>query len=251
MQRIKTGIPGLDELIEGGFVKNKSILLEGTTGTGKTIFSVQFIHNGVTEYGENGVFITIGERKRHVLQYMNKFGWGLENLIKSNRLSIIDAMPTPKGPMGKSKFYIVNKPNIEFSTDSITELIQKEVKRIGASRVAIDSITALLSVSSDDFTHRHELLALSNLLEDLDATTIITSEIASDGYVSAHGIEEFVAHGLIKLAYPFVDGEYKRVLTVRKMRGTCHKKSVYLYEITNDGIVITSEAEYLDLSEGI
>ena len=242
IQRIDTGIPGLNELVEGGFIKGKSVLVSGTTGTGKTTFSIQFLCAGSNK-GEPGVLVTLGEAKEHLFGYMSRFGWDLESLIAKKRLSIIDATPMPKG--GSSIFYIADAPDMKFNIDAVSGLVLDEIKRVNASRVAIDSITAMLLAYPDAFALRHELLALINMLERTGCTSILTNEVLSDE-LYRYGLVEFVTHGLIELSYPVIKNEHVRTLTVRKMRGTAHDKGVYLYDMGEGGIRITSKAEYLE-----
>jgi len=223
-------------------VKGKSILLSGGTGTGKTTFSVQFLCAGASK-GEPGVLVTIGEATNHLKEYMGRFGWDLDVLIAKNHLSIIDATPVPKGT--SSMFFMADAPNMEFNTDAISSLVLDEIKRIGASRVAVDSVTTMLLAHPDVFVMRHELLALVNMLEKTGCTSILTNEVLP-GELSKLGLIEFVTHGLIELSYPVIKNEHVRMLTIKKMRGTKHDKGVYLYDVGSDGIRITSKAEYLE-----
>jgi KaiC/GvpD/RAD55 family RecA-like ATPase len=244
---VDTGIPGLNELIEGGFVKGKPVLVAGSAGTGKTTFCMQFLVSGATKYDEPGVFVTMGEGIRHIFDYMTRYGWDLELLVARNKLSLVDVTPVP---VGMDKFYIAHDQSLEFNPDTLCDLILKEIKRIDASRVVIDSITALLLTTTDEFALRHELLALTTMLDRTGCTSLLTSEVtsrpvSSTGELSRSELAEFIAHGVIELALRFVQNEHIRTLTVRKMRGTNHDKGIYLYEIGPEGIKITTKAKYL------
>ncbi len=78
--RVRTGIPGFDELCGGGLIRDRTYLVSGTSGAGKTNFSIQFIYNGITKYGENGVIVATEERPEQIRENVLKFGWDLENL---------------------------------------------------------------------------------------------------------------------------------------------------------------------------
>lgn len=244
--RTPTAIEGLDDLIGGGFPKNRTILLSGPCGAGKTIFSVQYLHNGITKYDENGVFITLGERKARMLEHMTSFGWGLRKLIAGGKLRIVDVTPMPKGPPQACKYMIADKPNQEFTMDSMAEVLKTNIEEVGAKRVAIDSLTALLLLPHKGFVQRHELLSLTRMLEDSGCTSILTTETpAGTTQETISGFEEFIVDGVIRLYYSLYRNEYKRTLTIRKMRATNHKNGVYSFGIEeNAGIIVRTIAEW-------
>lgn len=237
--RVSTGIPGLDELIGGGIPAGKTVLVSGKTGTGKTILSVQFLVNGIGK-GENGVLVTIGEDKGRIMEYMKNFGWDLEEMCKDGSLSVLDLTPVPKG--GESKFYLAHDPEIEFTIDSLASMIDGEVRRIGAKRMAIDSVSGILLAYSDEFSLRYEMLALLNMMRNTGCTAILTSELTD---LPRERMIEFLVDGVIELDYPLIGNERIRTLAIRKMRGTPHDLGVYMYEIGRNGISIVSKAEYL------
>ena len=75
---VLTGIPGLDELIDGGIPEGRVILVVGGPGTGKTLFASQFLYNGIIEHNENGIFVSLDEAKNHFYPEMSKFGWDFQ-----------------------------------------------------------------------------------------------------------------------------------------------------------------------------
>lgn len=86
--RVPTGIPGFDELCEGGLTRDRSYLISGSAGTGKTIFGLQFLYNGITRYGENGIYITTQERPDQVKENIKSFGWDFEAFENEGKLVI-------------------------------------------------------------------------------------------------------------------------------------------------------------------
>lgn len=240
-RRIPTGIPGLDDLLEGGFLEGQTVLLTGPTGTGKTTFCAQFLVEAAKK-GETGLLVTIGEGRKHILDYMKGFGWDLKALVSGGKLGLLDVTPMPRGPDGK--FYITDKPSLEFTLDNVTGLILGEIERLKARRVVLDSVSAMLLVVRDAFRLRHELLAVVDMLERSGCTALLTAErLDAGGHTDLLG---FVTHGLVELDYPRLKNEHVRTLTVRKMRGTNHDRGVFLYEIGKQGLQVTSRAEYLD-----
>jgi KaiC/GvpD/RAD55 family RecA-like ATPase len=239
--RVDTGIIGLDELIDGGFLPGKTYLVSGATGTGKTTFSMQYLVTGAKK-GEPCLFVTLGEAGGYIKEYMGKFEWKLSELINEGKIKILDLTPLPKGEA--EKYYITEMPELTFNVDTISGIILNEINELSISRVAVDSVTAMVLTNPDEFKLRHELLAFITMLEKSGCTSILTAE-SMPGYADKHALIEFITHGLIQLDYPVIRNEHVRTLTVKKMRGTNHDKGIYLYDIGKEGIRITSKAEYL------
>jgi KaiC/GvpD/RAD55 family RecA-like ATPase len=104
IQRVPTGIPGFDELCSGGILRNRSYLLSGTAGAGKTIFGLQYLYNGITKYGENGIYIATEERPEQVRENVKQFGWDFEALEEEGKLAILDACSTKIGIPSHEKY---------------------------------------------------------------------------------------------------------------------------------------------------
>ena len=218
IERIKSGIPGLDELISGGIPKYSTILLSGTPGSGKTIFSLQFLVNGALK-GEKGVYISLEEDVERLKDYMQKlFGWPLEELEKQNKLILV-----------KSDIY-------EF--DRFKRLIETNVEKIKAQRVVIDPITVISLFFEKPLEIRRSLIQLDSLLKKLKCTSILTCEIPEGSrMISSFGIEEFISDGIILLSY--VTGKHPRRIVIRKMRASMHDTEVHPFEIREGkGIIV-------------
>ena len=127
LDRISTGIKGLDGLVEGGFPKGSFILLAGSPGSGKTIASAQFLYHGARKAKENGIYISFGERKRVFFNNMERFGFDFKKLEKKGKFKFLDMM-TPR--------------NEEISVDSLNAALE-QVLIIRARRLVIDSFSAL------------------------------------------------------------------------------------------------------------
>lgn len=91
IERIPTGVPGLDELIEGGLPKGRITLITGTAGSGKTTLGMQFLHSGCTSFGENGLFVTLEEETADLIKDMSRYGWELRQLVDQGKLSILQS----------------------------------------------------------------------------------------------------------------------------------------------------------------
>jgi len=222
-ERIPTGIPGLDKLIEGGFVKGSTILVSGSAGTGKTIFCVQYIMEGLKR-GETCMFITLEEKPENIIKDVRRFGWDLEKYINEKKLFLDYQDP--------------------FQITDVTSPLLDKVKEHKISRVAIDSTAVFEMYYKESAEVRKQLFKLINGLEDVGATNIITSELPEKGdTLGKFGVEEFIADGVIVLQYVGLIGEASFSLLVRKMRRTKHFKSHIPFEITDNGLILFKEKE--------
>ena len=97
VQKIRTMIEGFDDISHGGLPIHRTTLVSGTSGTGKTLFSVQFLYNGITQFNEPGVFVTFEESPVDIIKNAHIFGWNLQKLVDEGKLFILDASPDPEG----------------------------------------------------------------------------------------------------------------------------------------------------------
>lgn len=219
MQRVKTGIPGLDELLEGGFPKGATILLTGGCGTGKTTFGVQFLYFGAKDYGENGVYISFEEEPEDIMRNMSGYEWNLKELMEQRKIGIL-----------KTELH-------DFS--ALKRFIENSVDKFGAQRMVIDSLTLLGLFMKEEYELRRGLIGLMRYLRKHEITTIVTSEVPlGSEKLSFFGIEEYAVDGVIKLYYRMVGSEFLRMIGIIKMRGTKHSTKLHPIEFTPQGMVV-------------
>lgn len=225
IERVATGIKGLDPLIRGGFPKWSTILVSGTPGTGKTILSLQFLVNGAIESKEKGLYVSLEEDVGRIKKYIqNVFGWPLEKLEKQKKLLLV-----------KSDIYDFEK---------FKSLIEENVEKMGIQRIVIDPITVISLFFERPLEIRRSLLDLDKMLKRLNCTTLITCEVPEGtNSISSFGIEEFTSDGIILLSY--FPGMSPRGITIRKMRATNHDTDVHPYEIKSNKGIIVYQAEKL------
>lgn len=243
MERVKTGIPGLDELTEGGFPQGRSVLVSGGCGTGKTIFTMQYIYEGARKYSEPGIYVTLDERPDLIRQDITRFGWDVRKLEEENMVQIIDASIAKLGIPSEEEY---SMPATGFDLDKLLLEIMRVAKRIGAKRVAIDSLPALGFNYENENEIRKAILKISYLLMRIGVTSILTSEITegSNKY-GKFGVEEYVVDGVVTLHYMGIGTQSNRTLHIRKMRATKHSEDLHPLEITSKGIIIHKiEDEY-------
>lgn len=217
--RIKTGIPGLDRLMQGGLVHGSIYLLTGGTGTGKTIFGCQFLWHGLQK-GETCVYITLEEDPVDIREDVRSFGWDFEKFEKKGLCKIIYIDPV--------------------STGNINTEIMTHIKKLNAKRLVIDSTAVMGMAMEKESLVRRRVFSIVNALKTHDGcTSLIISEVPEGSKkLSRFGVEEFVVDGVIVINYLGIGEECNRSIMVRKMRRTNHGKDVYPFEITDKGIVV-------------
>jgi len=234
MDRVKTGIPALDEILGGGFPRGSTVLVTGASGTGKTIFCMQYLYNGATKDNEPGIMVTFEERPQDLRRECLQFGWDLAPLEEAGKLAIVDVTSTRSGAPSRERYVAPRDMGVEALITTVYQI----GREIGATRVGIDSIPALGLMYEDRGELRRNLFKLSNLLLEMGVTAIMTTEKPMGGYLGTYGFEEYLTRGVIALSLEEENGRLKRSLIVRKMRETNHSMARYPYEITKNGIEI-------------
>jgi len=225
IQRIPTGIPKFDKLIEGGFPDNSMILLVGYPGAGKTTFSAQFLYNGATRHSARGVYVCFAETKETFLRNMMRFGWDFERLEKEGRVAILDLSVTREAGLQK---------NLDTIMETMTSL--------NASRLVIDSFSAISMGLKELIDIRVMIHLLYRFLKKANCVSILILDQPWGTSALGEGISEFLADGIIHLETYFDENDvFRRRLRILKMRGTNHTKSLHEYDITSEGFVILNK----------
>lgn len=229
-KRVSTGILGLDPLIEGGLPEGKSYLITGDSGTGKSIFCMQFILKGLIE-GEKAVYVAVDERPADILEEAASLGWDLLKYIEQKNLLILDASPLFSARMGAGK-------EKELDIQKTVGDLASYVRRMGASRVVIDPVGPLI-LSRDSVARAPEhIRTLVHALQDsMGATNLLTSYAMPGGGEVA--VEEFLVAGVVVLSVSRIQSRLVRTLLVRKMRGTATDLIEHQFNIVKGkGIVL-------------
>lgn len=218
-QRIPTGIPGLDGLMQGGLIRGSTNMVSGATGTCKTLFGAQFLWHGL-QRGETGVYITLEEDPSDIKEDVAIFGWDFGKYEKKGLCKIIFHDPA--------------------QVNNLSSVMMEEIANLKASRLVIDSTSVLGMTIEKPAQIRRKLFGIvSSIKQHKDLTSIILTEVTEDSKaLSRWGVEEFVVDGVIILNYLGIGEEYNRSLMIRKMRRTNHGKDIYPFEITRDGISV-------------
>jgi KaiC/GvpD/RAD55 family RecA-like ATPase len=232
IERVKTGIPGLDELIEGGFPKGDTILIAGKAGTGKSILATQFIYKGATEYDEPGVLVTLEEPPHLIKRNMIRFGMDLEKMEKAKKITIVDLSPSKE----VTPVTIGEYPSFDLS--GLEAIILNHVKKLGAKRIVLDTLSIMAYKFKSRDILREEFFKLTANLTRTGCTLLLTSEIPEqDQGLGVFDIEAFLASGVIVLYNEKIsDTSRSRSIEVLKLRGSKHSSRIHSMRITDEGI---------------
>jgi circadian clock protein KaiC len=229
VQKIRTMIEGFDDISHGGLPIERTTLVSGTSGTGKTLFAIQFVYNGIRYFNEPGVFVTFEESPNDIIKNAYSFGWDLQQLINEGKLFILDASPDPDGQE------VVGN----FDLSALIERIQYGIRKYKAKRVSIDSVTAVFQQYDAASVVRREIFRLVARLKQVGATTVMTTERLEEyGPTARFGVEEFVSDNVVILRNVLEGERRRRTIEILKLRGTTHMKGEYPFTMTTDGINI-------------
>jgi KaiC/GvpD/RAD55 family RecA-like ATPase len=236
VDRISTGIIGLDKLMQGGWVKGSSNLVTGKTGTGKTAFAMSFLCTGAMNK-EPGLYVTTEERSRDVKgDILSMFGWDLDALEKKGMLNFMSIMPTiPTKVVSSEKL----SQMIKIYMFNLSNKIEVAMRKTRAVRVVIDSVSLIEMFIKDEYFAKVALMSLVEKLKNLNVTSLLTTTIPETSEaLSGKGIVEYIVDSIVKLDFIPVTEEFKRTLLIRKMRRTNHSTLVHPLDITPNGMKI-------------
>jgi KaiC/GvpD/RAD55 family RecA-like ATPase len=239
VERVPSGIPGLDDMLYGGIPKGRVVLVVGGPGTGKTIFCAQFLISGIMEHNEPGLFISLDESRHHIIREMASFGWDIPELEKRNMWAFTDISPIRHlgGDVKTEKLAIGKKG---FSLEAAMEEIRRSAKAISAKRIAVDPITSFIFQYPDIIQRRSVILELIEALTLTGATTVMTTELRMTGLERSVQLEEYLAHGVIILQTLQIGKSATRVIQIEKMRETPIDTQMRPYRITENGLEVYS-----------
>ncbi|QDA31782.1 ATPase [Thermococcus indicus] len=222
-ERVSTGIPGLDFMLNGGLVSGRTYLVKGAPGTGKTTLAMHFAMAGVHN-GENVLYVTLEEPAENLKADMMNFGFNLSDL----HFTMIDATPTAERYVLMENFF----ESFAESMDKMLAAIKEQFKQRYYHRVVIDPITMLKVATKDDIEYRRSFLTFVKAVGRLKTTVILTSELQRTD------VEEYLVSGVIELRMFELQGKLARGIRITKFRGSSFDGTIRPYKITDSGIVV-------------
>jgi len=222
-----TGITGLDEITDGGFPKGRPVLICGSAGCGKTLFAMQFLVKGITEFNEPGVFMSFEESSNDLSQNVKSLGFDLEKLKAENKLRV-DHVHIERSEIEETG---------EYDLEGLFIRLNHAIDVIGAKRVVLDTIESLFAGMSDMALLRSEIRRLFQWLREKGVSAIITGE-KGEKSLTRHGLEEYVSDCVILLDFRVIDQLATRRLRIVKYRGSTHGTNEYPFLIDESGISV-------------
>jgi len=227
LSKTLTGVNGFDEITQGGLPTGRPTLICGEAGCGKTLFSMEFIVRGATEFNEPGVFIAFEEKAEELTANVASLGFDLKKLINQNKLRI-DYVHIERSEIEETG---------EYDLDGLFIRLGHAIDTIGAKRVVLDTIENLFSGLNNQAILRAELRRLFQWLKDKKVTAIITGE-RGNGMLTREGLEEYVSDCVILLDHRVVNQISTRRLRIIKYRGSIHGTNEYPFLIDEEGISV-------------
>ena len=242
LDRIVTGIKGLDEVLNGGLPKGRTILVVGSPGSGKTTFAMQFLVGGV-KVGETGLYVSLDEKPDRVKSDLAPFDWNLDGLEHEGKLTFMDAteLKRPGQRLSQRSIGAENPVALtipELTLGSLVRTIRKVTAEEGTQRIVVDPITALLLRYPDEAKRRRALLFFFDALESTGCSCIVTSELRTAMLARRFQLEEFLSQGVILLHTMVHEGNVVRGVQIEKMRGISHDAQLRPYQIGLSGIEV-------------
>ena len=228
-KRVRTGVPGLDDMLHGGFLDGSAVLVQGAPGTGKTTLAIQFLYTGIVKENEPGLLITFEEFPYSLMRDAQTHKWDLRALEEANKLRII-----------------FTSPNILLSSlQSPTSPLNRTIMNWGVRRVVLDSVSHFARITRDPARLRDIYSTVVNGLKREGITSILTSEASTTRFRPERDKLSFVVDTILMMRYVEVNSAIQRALLILKMRGSSHAQGIHKYEVGPGGISVTDRFERL------
>jgi len=228
LPKAPTGIQGLDEITGGGLPSGRPTLVSGGAGAGKTLFGLEFLVRGATQYNEPGVFMSFEETIPDLAKNAASLGFDLPRLVADGKL-FLDHVHISRSEIAETG---------EYDLDGLFIRIADAVQRVGAKRVVLDTIESLFSELPNPGILRAEIRRLFGWLKQKELTTVITAERDRPDKLTRHGIEEFVSDCVVLLDHRTREEISTRRLRIVKYRGSTHGTNEYPFLIDEQGISV-------------
>jgi circadian clock protein KaiC len=227
ISKAPTGIPGLDDITNGGLPAGRPTLVSGGPGSGKTLLGISFLVEGAQRYGEPGVLLTFEENAEELAQDVRSLGYDLQKLIEEKKL-LIDYIHVDRAEIEETG---------EYDLEGLFVRLDHAIKQIGARRVMLDTIETLFGGLKDAGILRAELRRLFRWLRDRKMTTIVTAERGEQQF-TRQGLEEYITDAVIALDHRVYEQVSTRRIRIVKYRGSTHGTNEYPFLINRDGITV-------------
>ena len=230
IDRTPSGIPGMDEMIGGGFVRNSTTLIQGGAGAAKTLLCLQHLYHGATEMDEPGIFVSFNESEKALLRHASVFKWDFKSLIEKKKFAVVSFEP-------HEMVRIISEGS---------NVLQDSIESIGAKRAVIDSLSAYSLYFEKAYMANQSVLNLFEQLRKTEVTTLLTMELAVTPNRGSGDRAEFLTDGVVNLYSIRKNRQNYRAMEVIKMRDTDHSNDVKLFTVDKSGLRVLG-SQKLDL----
>src|SRR6187455_1492268 len=227
IQKAPTGIPGLDDITNGGFPQGRPTLVSGGPGSGKTLLGVSFLVNGAESFSEPGVLLTFEENADELAEDVRSLGYDLNKLVAQKKL-LIDYVHVERSEIEETG---------EYDLEGLFVRLEHAIRQIGAKRVMLDTIETLFGGLKDTGVLRAELRRLFRWLRDHEITAVVTAERGEQTF-TRQGLEEYITDAVISLDHRVHEQISTRRIRVVKYRGSVHGTNEHPFLIARDGLQV-------------
>ncbi len=227
LHKSPTGIQGFDEITDGGLPAGRPTLVCGGAGCGKTLFGMEFIVRGATQFNEPGVFMSFEETNEELIQNVSSLGFDLDDLVKNKKI-VLEHVHIERSEIAETG---------EYDLEALFIRLGYAIDSIGAKRVVLDTIESLFAGLPNQLILRAELRRLFRWLKEKKVTAIITGERGNET-LTRQGLEEYVSDCVIMLDHRVTKQNSTRRLRIVKYRGSIHGTNEYPFLINEDGFSI-------------
>ena len=226
LQKCLTGIKGFDQITGGGLPKNKTTLIVGSAGSGKTLWGLDFLINGAAEYDEPGIFMSFEETEEELYDDVASLNLDLRGLVARKKI-LLDCVRLERRDIQED----------DFNLEGILVRLEHAIRSVGAKRVVIDSIESLFAGLSDAAILRLEIKRLFRWLKEKKVTSIMVGE-PGQGSFTRHGLEEYISDCIILMDNRVREQIAVRRIRVIKYRGSSHGTNEYPFVIDKTGLSV-------------
>ena len=226
LHKCLTGIKGFDEVTEGGLPKNRTTLISGGAGSGKTLFGIDFLINGAINFKEHGVFMSFEETADELYKDVASLNLDLKGLVSQKKIVLEHVVLERKDVQEK-----------DFNLEGLLIRLEYAIDSVSAKRVVLDSIESLFAGITDNGILRLEIKRLFRWLKEKQVTAIVTGEPGQDSYTH-HGMEQYISDCIILLDNRVDEEVSVRRIRVVKYRGSNHGTNEYPFVIDDDGLSV-------------
>jgi circadian clock protein KaiC len=224
MTRQKTGIAELDAMLRGGFLDRDAVMLAGSAGTGKTTLALQHLVNGITKFGEPGIYLTFEQLPDQIYRDAENFGWDLKKLEDQDKFRLV-----------------CTSPDLLLEPDGAGQLLDSTIKEIQPRRMVIDSLNHLEMYLPHGGDMRKEAYRILNYVKTKGISPLAvweTQQSAGQAFSVTDVGMSFLVDCILLLKFVEIDSGMRKAIVIMKMRGSDHDKALKEYAITPAGFKI-------------